>query len=58
MVMYVSEKGYSVHIEADGDDMWVSVRHGGERLYDCSVGCVNDNARKKDYINTAYQLYY
>lgn len=57
MIMYVSKKGYSVCVEADGDDMWVSVRHNEDRLYDCVVGCVDDNARKKDYINTAYQLF-
>ena len=58
MIMYVSKNGYSVYVENSGDDVWVSVRHNGKRLYDCVVGCVGDNARNKDYINTAYQLFY
>ena len=58
MVMYVSKNGYSVYVENDGDDVWVSVRRGGEHLYDCIAGRVNDGARKKEYINAAYSCFY
>ena len=58
MIEFVSKDGYSVYVENDGDDMWVSVRHGGDHLYDCIVGTVDDGARKKEYIETAYSLFY
>ena len=58
MTMFVSKDGYAVYVESDGDDMWVSVRRGGEHLYDCIAGGANDSPRKKDYVRAAYQQFY
>lgn len=58
MIEFVSRDGYSVYVENDGDDMWVSVRHNGAHVYDCCVGSVDDGARKKEYIETAYSQFY
>lgn len=58
MIEFVSKDGYSVYVENEGDDMWVSVRHGEEHLYDCIVGTVDDGAHKKERIQTAYMQYY
>lgn len=58
MIMYMSGNGYSVYAEDDGDDMWVSVRHKGERLFECITGGANDSPRIRDYVRTAYSQFY
>ena len=58
MFIYLSEDGYGVYVENDGDDMWVSVRHKGERLFECIAGDFEQYARARNYVANAYRNFY
>ena len=57
MLLYNSDKNYSVHLEEDGADRWITVSNGYCKSYDCCVGGVDD-ADIKTCVDTAYTLFY
>jgi hypothetical protein len=58
MMIYENKNGYSVYVENDGNDVWVSVRHGGNKLYDCIVGNIDDCGSNNLYLETAYHNFF
>ena len=58
MNYYTNPKNYSVYIEEDGDDIWVSVHNGYCCPFDCIVGTVGDGLTDKERIETAFYDYF
>lgn len=57
MLVYVSDKNYYVHLEEDGDDVWVSVLSEFCEK-DFIVGSVDDNLTTSECIYGAYSSFY
>lgn len=58
MLLYNSDKNYGVHLEEDGDDLWITVTNGYCNRYDCIVGTVGENDDIRACVDAAYSQFF
>ena len=59
MLIYKSNKNYSVYLEEDGDDLWVSVRNELGEREDFIVGSIDDEKLPvSNYVYNAFSSFY
>ena len=58
MLLFRSDKNYCVHLEQDGDDLWITTTNGYCVPYNCIVGNTEDEFDVKACLNGAQACFY